>query len=163
MGLPQEIGALYLANEGVGILGTHISRPAAAMGATAIRIPLFTVTAGEILLTCLYGVATVAPAALANAIQFDLTPTVGSAASPMDDGVGDLNGLAIGDIIAPQGDITLPAVVAGPLIAGPTFSMPWICKVGTIGVTKAAAQDMGTWRFELYYVPLTAGAYVVVA
>ena len=144
-------------------VGKRITRAAADMGATAIRIAIFNVLNGEILLTCLYGVATVAPAAGANAIQFDATPTAGSGPSPMDDGVGDVNGLAIGDMIAPQGDITLPAVVAGPLCAGPTFSMPFICKTGTIGITKAAAVAMGTWRFELFYIPLTAGASVTAA
>jgi len=144
-------------------LGVPVTRAAGAFGATAVRLVLFNVVEGEILLKCMYFVATVAPAAGANPIQFDLTPTVGSALSPMDDGIGDPNGLAIGDIIAPQGDITLPAVVAGPLIAGPTFSMPWICKVGTIGVTKTNAVDLGSWRGRLFYIPLTEGAYVEAA
>jgi hypothetical protein len=144
-------------------LGIRVVRPAADMGNTAIRIAIFDVNVGEVLLTCLYGTCTVAPAGAANAIQFDLTPTVGTGPSPMDDGVGDLNGLAIGDIIAPQGNITLPAVVAGPLCAGPTFSMPWICKVGDIGITKAQAQAAGTWSFTLFYIPLTDGANVTAA
>lgn len=163
MGLSQLIRQLTRAEEGAGTLGIHVRRAAGTLGALANRVVLFTITGGEILLTCLYGVCTIAEAGAANAIQFDATPTAGGALSPMDDGVGDINGLLVGAVIAPQGNITLPAVVAGPLTAGPTFSMPFICKVGTIGVTKAAATDAGTWRFELYYVPLTRGAVVVAA
>lgn len=143
-------------------LGIPVNRAIGAFGATAVRLILFNVVGGEILLKCMYFVATTAPAGGANPIQFDLTPTVGSALSPMDDGVGDPDGLAIGDIIAPQGDITLPAS-ADPMTSGPIFSMPWICKVGTIGVTKANAVDMGSWRGRLFYIPLTEGAYVEAA
>jgi len=144
-------------------LGVRCDRAAGDFGDTAVRLDLFNVVGGEILLTCMYFVATVAPAAGANAIQFDATPTDGTGPSPMDDGVGDINGLAIGDIIAPQGDITLPAVVAGPLTAGPSFSMPFICKTGTIGITKAAAVAAGTWRGSAFYIPLTDGAYLTAA
>jgi len=163
MSWTSKINSLVSGSQGTGILGIHVSRAAADMGATAVRIPLFTIAGGEILLTCLYGVCTVAETGAANAIQFDATATVGNVFSPMDDGVGDINGILVGGMIAPQGDITLPAVVAGPFTGNPTFSMPFICKVGTIGITKAAATDAGTWRFEAYYIPLISGAVVTAA
>ena len=163
MGFGSKLNSLLSSSEGSGVLGIHVSRAAGSLGALANRVILFNVAGGEILLTCLYGVCTVAETGGANAIQFDATPTAGGALSPMDDGIGDINGLLVGAVIAPQGNITLPAVVAGPLTAGPTFSMPWICKAGTIGVTKAAATDAGTWRFELYYIPLISGAIVAAA
>ena len=144
-------------------LGVGVTRAAGSLGALANRLVLFNVVAGEILLTCMYFVCTVAETGAANAIEFDITPTDGTGPTPMDNGVGDINGLVIGDIIAPQGVLTLPAVVTGPLIAGPSFSRFFICKVGTIGITKAAATDAGTWRGRLFYIPLTEGAYVVAA
>lgn len=144
-------------------LGKGVTRVAASLGGAADRVILFNVVAGEILLTCLYFVCTIAETGVGNAIEFDATPTDGTGPSPMDNGVGDINGLTIGDIIAPQGSVALPAVVAGPLIAGPSFSMPFICKAGTIGITKAAATDAGTWRGRLFYIPLTDGAYVEAA
>ena len=146
-----------------GGLGIPVTRPAGSLGAGADRVILFNVVGGEILLTCMYFVCTIAETGGANAVQFDTTPTTGTGLSVMDDGIGDINGLAIGDIMAPQGDITLPAVVAGPRIAGPSFSMPFICKIGTIGITKAVATDAGTWRGRLFYIPLVDGAYVVAA
>jgi len=144
-------------------LGVGVTRAAASLGDTAVRLVLFNVLGGEILLTCMYFVCTIAETGAANAVEFDATPTDGTGPSPMDNGVGDINGLTIGDIMAPQGNIALPAVVTGPLIAGPSFSMPFLCKVGTIGITKAAATDAGTWRGRLFYIPLTDGAYVEAA
>lgn len=161
MSLPQEIRALFRSNTGRGVLGQRVQNLAVDfLAAAGGRIVLFTITGGEILLRCLYCVAVAAPAGAAQAIQFDNTPTAG-AVGVMDNGVGDLNGLAIGDVIAPQGDITLPAVVAGPLTCGPTFSMPFLCQTGTIGITIAAAQDHGEWDAIMFYVPLTLGAAVV--
>ena len=163
MGLGAFVKSLYQTREGRGVLGIHVQRATADLGATAVRLALFDVTGGEVLVTCLYCLCVTAPAAGANAVVFDATPAVGTGPSPMDDGVGDVNGLAIGDIIAPQGDITVPAVVAGPLCAGPIFSMPYIAKVGDIGITKAAAVAMNTWRCDIYYIPLQPGALVAAA
>ena len=144
-------------------LGVRVDRAAASLGATAVRVPLFNVLGGEILLKCLYFICTIAGAAGANTVVFDVTATTGTGPSNMDDGIGDINGSVAGDFMAPQGDITLPAVVVGHLAGAPTFSMPFICPIGTIGVTKGAAVDAGTWRGTLFYVPLTLGAYVTAA
>jgi len=144
-------------------LGVPVDRPAGSLGATAVRVILFNVVGGEVLLKCMYFICTIAGGAGANLVEFDLTPTVGSALSPMDNGAGSINGAGIGDIMGPQGDITLPAVEAALGSGIPTFSMPWICKVGTIGVTKSGAFDAGTWVGRLFYTPLTDGAYVVAA
>jgi len=162
MSLPQQISRLWESLEGRGVLGVRVARPAAALPGVAARVNLYTVTVGEILLTCLYGVCTVGETGGANAIEFDATPTVGGALSPMDTGVGDINGSVIGDVCGPQGSIALPAVGAGTTGAIPTMWMPWICKVGSIGVTLAAATADSTWRWVLFYIPLTDGALVAV-
>jgi len=160
MGLVQEIRALFGSNTGRGVLGQRVENLLVSFGAAAGgRTVLFTVTGGEIYIRCLYCRCTTAAAAGAQTAQFDCTPTAG-AVGVMDNGVGDINGLLIGAIIAPQGDITLPAVVAGPLTAGPTFSLPWLCQTGTIGVTCGGAFDHGDWDCIMYYVPLTNGAAV---
>lgn len=160
MSLIQEIKALFESETGRGVLGQRVENTV-DFGAGGGRVVLFTITGGEIYLRCLYGVCTIAETGAAQAIQFDCTPTVSTGLGIMDDGIGDINGLLVGAIIAPQGDITLPAVVAGPLTAGPSFSMPFICQTGTIGVNLTNATAAGTWRMVMYYVPLTIGAAVV--
>lgn len=160
MSLVQEIRQLFRSEAGRGVLGQRVANPAVDFGAAAGgRTVLFTITGGEIYVRCLYCVSVVAPAAGAQVVQFDCTPTAGGA-GVMDNGVGNINGVLIGGVIAPQGDITLPAVVAGPLTAGPTFSMSWICQTGTIGITCGAALDHGDWNCVMYYIPLTIGATV---
>ena len=160
MSLIQEIKALFESETGRGVLGQRVENLAVSFGAGAGgRTVLFTITGGEIYIRCLYCRCTVAPAGGAQAVQFDCTPTAG-AVGVMDNGVGDINTILVGAIIAPQGAILLPAVVAGPLTAGPTFSMPWLCQTGTIGITCAAALDHGDWDCIMYYVPLTNGVTV---
>lgn len=158
MGFVQEIKALFGSDAGRGVLGQrHINLAVDFGAAAAARVVLFTITGGEIYVRCLYCVATVAPnAGGGQTIGFDCTS--GSTLSAMDTGAGTLGGLAIGAVIAPQGNILLPCVVAGPLTAGPTFSQPWICRTGTIGVTIGAALDHGDWDCIIFYVPLTSGA-----
>lgn len=158
MSLVQEIRRLWESLEGRGVLGQPVVRAAGAVPVTAIRQDLFTITVGEILLTCLYGVCTVPETGGANAVEFDATPTVGGALSPMDNGAGDINGSVVGDMMGPQGDIALPAVGAGTTGAIPTMWRPWICKVGSIGVTMAAATADSSWRWVACYIPLTEGA-----
>ena len=161
MSLPQEIKALFESRTGRGVLGQRVAKPNVSFGAGAgVRTTLFTIAGGEIYTRCIYCVCVTAAAAGAQAVQFDWTPGVATGPSVMDNGVGDINGLVTGAVIAPQGDIALPAVVAGPLTAGPTFSRPWVCKVGTIGITCAGAFDHGDWDCIMFYVPLTIGAAV---
>ncbi len=160
MSLVQEIRQLYESLEGRGVLGQRVPRAAGAVPVTAVRQNLYTVTVGEILLTALYGVCTVAETGGANAVEFDATPTVGGLLSPMDNGVGDINASIIGDVMGPQGSIGLPAVGAGTTGAIPTMWMPWICKVGSIGITMAAATANSSWRWVAFYIPLTDGALV---
>lgn len=163
MSLIQEIKALFGSNTGRGILGQRVEQPLEDWGAgPGDRTALFTITGGEVYIRCLYSICTTAPAAGAQVVRFDCTPTAG-AVGVMSDNVGDINNIQIGAIIAPQGDITLPSVVAGPLTAGPTFSMPWLCQTGTIGVTCGGALDHGVWTSIVFYVPLTSGAVVVAA
>lgn len=161
MSFNEEIRALFESETGRGILGQRVENLAVSFGAGAGgRTVLFTVAGGEIYIRCLYCVATVAPAAGAQAVQFDCTPTLGTGANVMDNGIGDINGIAIGDIIAPQGNFILPCVVAGPLTAGPSMSQPWIMQAGTIGITCGAALDHGDWDCIMFFVPLTIGATV---
>lgn len=161
MSITQELRRLFESAEGRGVLGIKVERAAAALPGAAAFYDLYTVTGGEILLTSLYAVCTVAETGGANAVVFGANPTVGSAISPMDNGAGDINGSVVGDLMGPQGDITLPAVGAGTTGAIPTMWMPWICKTGVIGVTLAANTADSSWRWCLYYIPLTEGALVV--
>lgn len=162
MSLTQEIRQLWESLEARGVLGVRVPRDAGAVPLTATRQNLYTITVGEILLTALYGVCTVAETGGANTVTFDATPTVGGALSPMDNGVGDINGSVVGDLMGPQGSIGLPAVATGTTGAIPTLWMPWICKVGSIGVTMGAAIADSSWRWVLFYIPLTSGALVEV-
>lgn len=163
MSIGSHVRSLFSSNEGIGVLGHHIIRPVTDLGDLGARTNLFTIVGGEILLTCLYGTCVVAETAGGTTLQFDFTPTVGTGPSPMDNGAGNCNGLLLGALIAPQGDITLPCIVAGPLSAGPSMSMRWICKVGTIGITPGGAVDVGTYSFDAYYIPLTPYAQLVVS
>lgn len=160
MSLVQEIRQLFESTTGRGILGVGpvTSLESDWLAAAGARIDLFTIT-GEIFVRCIYCVCTAAPAGAAQPIEFDCT--AGSALCPLDDGIGDLNGIGVGDIIAPQGDITLPCVVAGPLNGGPIMVAPFIMSTGSVGVTITNAQDHGEWDCYMYYLPLTVGATVV--
>ena len=159
MSLPQEIRRLWESLEGRGILGQRVVRGLTAIGAGG-RLNLFTITGGEILLTVLYGVCTTAETGGANNATFDATPTTGGALSPMSSATA-FGAAAIGDMLCPQGGLALPAhPAAGYSGAMPTMWMPWICKVGSIGVTKSAATGNSVWRWVLCYIPLTLGAVV---
>lgn len=161
MSLTQEIRQLFESTTGRGILGVGPvpSLESDWLAGDGDRIDLFTIT-GEIFVRCIYCVCTAAPAAAGTqTIEFDCT--AGSALCPLDSGVGDINGIGIGDIIAPQGDITLSCVVAGPLNGGPIMVAPFIMSTGSVGVTIDDTQDHGEWDCYMYYLPLTAGATVV--
>ncbi len=163
MSLLQEIKTLFESETGRGVLGQRVEQALEDWGAAAGgRTALFTITGGEIYIRCLYSICTTAPAGGAQVVQFDCTATAG-AIGVMSDNAGDINTILVGAIIAPQGDITLPCVVGGPLTAGPSFSMPFLCQTGTIGVTCGGALDHGVWTSILFYVPLTNGAAVVAA
>lgn len=159
MSLTQEIRQLWESLQGRGILGQQVVREAAGLPGAAAYYNLYTVTVGEILLTVLYGICTVDETGGAITGQFGATPTVGGAVSPMS-AASAWTALNAGDIVAPQGDITLPSTPNPNSGAGETLWMPWVCKVGSIGVTLSAATANSSFRWVLHYIPLTEGALV---
>lgn len=157
MSLPQEIRRLFESLEGRGILGQQVAIAAVALPGAAAYYNLYTVTVGEILLTALYGICTVDETGGAITGQFGTIPTVGGAVSPMS-AASPWTALNVGDIVAPQGDITLPSTPTPNSGAAPTLWMPWVCKVGSIGVTLNAATATSSFRWVACYIPLTDGA-----
>lgn len=159
MSLPQEIRRLWESSEGRGILGRKAVRGITAIGAGG-RLNLFTITNGEILLTVLYGLCTTDETGGANNATFDATPTTGGALSPMCAATA-FGALNAGDLLCPQGSIANPcSPAAGASGAMPTMWMPFICKVGSIGVTKSAATGNSSFSWVLCYIPMTPGAIV---
>lgn len=137
-----------LANMGVGL---RVDRDAAALAAATT--PYFTIT-GVIQLTGLYGLITVASGA--NLCSWSATPTAGTATSMCAD--LDINPALVGDLLGITG-VVATAMTYGGAVVG--MMQPLIITAGVINFIAAAAD--GTISTHLFYLPLTAGANVVVA
>jgi hypothetical protein len=122
-------------------------------------VTYFTVAGGKVLMTLLVGEITTVFGGGANAMQISFTPTAGTAAVLC--ATEDLASYAEGDILTIDGLITtklLPATTAGasPAMAyGGVVLVPGALKFGAAGATT------GNWKWQLWYVPIDDGAYVV--
>jgi hypothetical protein len=141
-------------------LGIRVDKAALAIAGITTK-PLFTVTGGRILVRALVGEVTVAIQDQANAMKFVSTPTVGAVADMC--AAGATQNMAIGGLISLPGTTIATAAhvttttAVGAVPACNTAGI--IVAAGVIGVATAA-DNTGSMKFSLWYVPLDDGAYV---
>ncbi len=140
-------------------LGIHVQKSAATLPQTATQ-NLFTVAGGRVLVTLLFGEVTTIIQSTDPVAKITSTPTVGTA---VDVGATvDLSSLEVGGFITVEGDGT--AMIKGNAGAGMpgTGQGKWICAAGSISLITGASKT-GATKWDLYYVPIDDGAYVVSA
>ena len=137
-----------LANMGVGL---RVDRPAAAL--TMATVPFFTVT-GVVHITGLYGLVTVASGA--NLCSWSVNPTAGTTTSLCAD--LDINPALVGDLLGITGVVATAMTYGGAAVG---IMQPLIVTAGTIDFIAAAAD--GSISTHLFFLPMSAGANVVIA
>jgi len=140
-------------------IGQKVSRAAATLPqGTAAAI--FTISGGRVLIYGIIGTVTVVMGATANAIKLTANPTATSvasvdiaaaSASTANDPVGTMYGLTgtFATALQKGGAVSLPA-------------LPIVCVTGTIDL-DCAGSNSGQAKWDLWYLPLDAGAKVVAA
>jgi hypothetical protein len=132
-------------------LGLRVNRNAAAL--TIDTVPFFTVV-GEVQVMALFAKVTVASDA--NACSWSVNGTDGTTVSIC--GNLDINPAIVGDILGITG-VLATAMTYGAAVVG--MMQPLIVTAGTIDFISAAAS--GTISASIIFIPLSAGANVVVA
>jgi hypothetical protein len=137
-------------------LGFQVDRPAAAHAAATT--PYFTIAGGRVLVTSLIGLITVASGA--NACSWQATPTAGTPAVLCAN--LDINPALVGDVL------TITGLAGDAMIYGAAAGLgmglkgrPLVLTTGTLDFIAAAAD--GTTSWTLFYIPVTAGATIVIA
>lgn len=133
------------------VLGTFVA--ATARAHAVADTDTFTVV-GTCLVTKIWGVVTVAPGG-AVTINPGNNPTLGTATTVAWWTGADVNGSGVGDIIG----VDMVAGTPTTCITGRIAPMNFIALEGTIFVRGTAVQGSSQWN--LFYVPLSAGAYIV--
>lgn len=146
-------------------LGIQVDRAAEAIAiVVSPGAAYFTVAGGLVLIKALVGVCTVTFGAAANTLSFVLDPTAATGANTNLTGVTDIGtATVVGDVVAFVG-----APATGPTgghlaaqVLSLTAGVGVACMPGVIGLVATAAA--GTMRWILWYIPLDAGATIVVA
>lgn len=139
-------------------MGRKVDRAAATLPQTATG-SLFNVTGGRILVTSLTGEVTVAIGATATTAAITSTPTVGTAVTVAT--ATAITSKEVGSLITLAGTVgtALNVQNAG---AGAMPASGVVIPVGAIGLTTNA-NDTGSIKWSLTYVPLDDGASVAAA
>jgi hypothetical protein len=136
----------------------RVTRATAALPATTTAT-IFDIEGGRILLKALIGEVTTAIQAQAC----NLSVVVDADSGAADDlaSAADVNGLALGAFIAPEGDGT--ALIFGGIGWGqPCTGQGVVVAPGALRLTTSAT-NTGSVKWDLYYQPLDPAAYVVPA
>lgn len=158
MSTDQEIKALYslwggpLAAYTGYVPGLGIRVAATARAHAAGDVNTFTVAGGYVLINLLYGIVTIEGAG-ATTITVGCNPTIGT--TVVYAVAVDIDALVVGDPICFN-------YVAGTLttvLDGVSGKYQLMAQTGTIFVRGGAA--LGTSQWNLYYLPITAGATIV--
>lgn len=139
-------------------MGIRVERATAALPATTTGA-LFTVAGGNVLITSITGVVTTSIQAQANAVKLVATPTTGAVNDLS--GTVDINGLAAGGLLAPQG-LAADALVKSTGGGISNLRQPIVVAPGAIGLNTAAT-NTGSIRWTVTYVPLDNGGVVTAA
>ena len=145
-------------------LGIQVDRPAAAIAiAVSPGTPYFTVAGGMCLIRAIVGYVTVAFGG-ANTVSLVLDPTVAAAANTVLAAATDVGTAGTeGDVVAVAG-APATGLVAGHFAAqvlSVTGGVGIAVTPGVIGLVATAAN--GTMRWVLWYIPIDAGATIVIA
>jgi hypothetical protein len=142
----------------------------AADCATQHRVPIFTVSGGDVLVYGIIGKVTQAKAAAGQLIAFNFTPTGGAAAVmaiASATTTGDVANkyytwdgvLGTAPIVAQTGD-AIGVGAVGSVLAGTSGAMNVFCP-GVIDMTTSIANDgTGLIDWTIWYKPLAAGAVI---
>ena len=123
---------------------------------------IFLVSGGNVLVTLLYGMVTTILGATANNLSVNSNPTATGTTYIIASAV-EGNALEANSFLVVEGDGTA-LIITGKAGAGPIISGTggWICPTGTI-TFECVASTTGATRWEIFYLPLDAGAQVVSA
>jgi hypothetical protein len=137
-------------------LGFHCARAGDTLPQTTTE-HLFKVTGGRCLIRLLYGEVTDTISATDPQIRITSTPTTGSAVAL--GATVDTKDMAIGAFLLCENDTTALVIsTAGGIILA-AGARKAVVPVGYIDLISAASQT-GSIQWDLYYVPLDAGAYI---
>ena len=141
-------------------LGFHAAKAAATLPQGTTQ-EIFTITGGRVLVSLLFGEATVALGGVANDLSVQMNPTTGTTyiiASAIEG-----NALEAGGLLVVEGDGTALMITgkagAGPIISGTGL---WICPVGAIEF-KCVGSTTGSTKWDIWYFALDEGASVASA
>jgi hypothetical protein len=138
-------------------LGMRVNRAAANLPATTTEA-IFTITGGEVLVTCIYGkVGTVIQTQACNT-KLQANPTATGSSVDICANL-DITAKAADSLFNVVG-VLATALGNGMAVVGPTNAI--ICPVGTIDLVTAAT-NTGTVAWTLFYIPLVVGARVTAA
>lgn len=142
------------------LFGTKVSKSAVVLPATAFGA-LFTVTVGRVIIMGLIGEVTTVADATATTVKVTHDPTAAGTTTDLTTATA-ITSKEVGSLVG------LPAAAGGALVvtnAGGAVQMcsnGMIVPEGSLGITTSAT-NTGALMWDLYYVPLDAGATVAAA
>jgi hypothetical protein len=123
---------------------------------------LFTIAGGRVMVMALIGEVTGIFSGTATNLKLTSTPTTGSAV----DIAANLAAASfeVGAILVCEGDGTaLIGTATGAGFAPALNALPFVLPIGVISLTSSGSNTTGATKWDMWYVPLDDGAYVVSA
>ena len=146
-------------------LGIQVDRPAQNVGIVGTPgLPIYTIAGGLVMITGIIAVCTTTFGGGANTLSLELNPTAATGANSVLSLAADLgSATVVGDLITLVG-APGTALLGGHVavnVLGSTLGKGLIVNNGEIGLVATAAA--GALRWILWYIPIDAGATVVIA
>jgi len=139
--------------------GFHISKASATLPASTTQ-NLFAVSGGHVLVSLLLGRVTTVFQNSDPVLKVTATPTAGTAVDVAS--TVDTTSLEVGGMLTVEGDGTaLIKNNSGAALPSSGIGL-WICAPGTIDLISGATKT-GATKWDIWYLPLDAGAVVVSA
>jgi len=140
--------------------GFHVSRVEDTLPQTTTE-SLFTVAGGRCLVTLMYGeCVTTVFSATDPQLKITSNPDTGSSVDTA--ATVDSKDLEVGGFLLVEGDTSALVKSLGGGIITAAGQREWVVPEGTIDLVAAASQT-GSMKWDLFYVPLDDGAYIVSA
>lgn len=143
------------------ILGQQVSKAAAVLPQSTTQ-NIFTIAGGRVLVMALVGEVTTVFTATATNLKVTSVPTTGSA-------VDIASNLAVasfeqGAILVVEGDGTaLIGTSAGAGFAPALNALPFVLPIGVVRIETSANNVTGATKWDIWYVPMDDGAFIVSA
>ncbi len=143
-------------------LGIKVGPKASTAYTTTVAQTLFTIVGGKVLVRLFLATVTTLHASATQNIKTATAPTVGTGVALSSD--VDTNALEAGGTIYVEGDGTASVKANGGTVLSSTTPLAtgFIATTGAITFTPSATQA-GATNWELWYIPIDDGAYVVTA